>query len=93
MKFRCQHCDKPLTGHAVGGLFANCLPRLALTPPGAPTAMGEDTRATSAGIAQAIGMELPEKTLFTAHGRMTGTRQYMSPELAGINALDVVKKF
>ncbi len=41
------------------------------------------------GIAKAISLELTEKTLFTAHGRMIGTPQYMSPEQAEINALDV----
>ena len=41
------------------------------------------------GIAKAISMDLTDKTLFTAHGRMIGTPQYMSPEQAEINALDV----
>ena len=41
------------------------------------------------GIAKAISMELTDKTIFTAHGRMIGTPQYMSPEQAEINAIDV----
>ena len=41
------------------------------------------------GIAKAIGMELTEKTVFTRLGRMLGTPQYMSPEQAELNALDV----
>ena len=36
---RCQRCDAPLTGQAVGGLCANCLLKLALELPAEPTAM------------------------------------------------------
>ena len=41
------------------------------------------------GIAKAISMELSEKTMFTRLGQMMGTPQYMSPEQAELNALDV----
>ncbi len=41
------------------------------------------------GIAKAITMELTERTLFTCFGKMIGTPQYMSPEQAETNALDV----
>ncbi len=41
------------------------------------------------GIAKAVGTELTGKTIFTQFGRMIGTPQYMSPEQAELNALDV----
>jgi serine/threonine protein kinase len=41
------------------------------------------------GIAKAIGQKLTERTLFTLFGQVIGTFEYMSPEQAGISALDV----
>ncbi|HEV8060093.1 MAG TPA: protein kinase, partial [Gemmataceae bacterium] len=41
------------------------------------------------GIAKATGQQLTEKTLYTAVAQMVGTPQYMSPEQAGLSALDV----
>jgi serine/threonine protein kinase/tetratricopeptide (TPR) repeat protein len=41
------------------------------------------------GIAKAMGQKLTEKTLFTAHGQMIGTPEYMSPEQAEISGLDI----
>src|SRR5205823_3568296 len=41
------------------------------------------------GLAKAISQPLTEHTLFTAHGVMVGTVQYMSPEQAEFNNLDV----
>ena len=50
---------------------------------------GSAVKVIDFGIAKAIGMELTEKTVFTQLGRMIGTPQYMSPEQAELNALDV----
>jgi WD40 repeat protein/serine/threonine protein kinase len=41
------------------------------------------------GIAKATGQRLTDKTLFTEVGAVVGTLQYMSPEQAEVNQLDV----
>ena len=41
------------------------------------------------GISKAIHQRLTEQTLFTAHGHIVGTFEYMSPEQATRNQLDV----
>ncbi|HZZ77738.1 MAG TPA: tetratricopeptide repeat protein [Gemmataceae bacterium] len=41
------------------------------------------------GVAKAMGQQLTERTLFTGFGGIVGTLEYMSPEQAEFNALDV----
>jgi serine/threonine protein kinase len=41
------------------------------------------------GVAKAVGSQLTEQTLFTKFGQIIGTLEYMSPEQAKFNALDV----
>jgi serine/threonine protein kinase len=41
------------------------------------------------GVAKAIGQKLTERTLFTEFGQVVGTLEYMSPEQAKLNALDI----
>ena len=41
------------------------------------------------GVAKATGQQLTEKTLFTQFGQVVGTLEYMSPEQAKFNQLDI----
>jgi serine/threonine protein kinase/tetratricopeptide (TPR) repeat protein len=41
------------------------------------------------GVAKAMGQKLTERTLFTGFGGILGTLEYMSPEQAEFNALDI----
>jgi serine/threonine protein kinase len=41
------------------------------------------------GVAKATGPKLTEQTLFTEFGQVLGTLEYMSPEQAKLNALDI----
>src|SRR5262249_52779978 len=41
------------------------------------------------GVAKATGLKLTERTLSTQAGQLVGTLEYMSPEQASFNALDI----
>jgi serine/threonine protein kinase/Flp pilus assembly protein TadD len=41
------------------------------------------------GVAKATGPKLTERTMFTEFGQVVGTLEYMSPEQAKLNALDI----
>src|SRR5207253_9510098 len=41
------------------------------------------------GVAKATGQQLTERTMFTQYGQLVGTLEYMSPEQASFNALDI----
>ena len=41
------------------------------------------------GVAKAVDQHLTERTLFTEHGQIVGTLEYMSPEQAEVNGLDL----
>ena len=41
------------------------------------------------GVAKATGQQLADGTMFTGFGAVVGTAEYMSPEQAGFNQLDV----
>jgi serine/threonine protein kinase len=41
------------------------------------------------GVAKAVGQKLTERTLFTGFGALVGTLEYMSPEQAELNQLDI----
>src|SRR6202521_317818 len=46
-------------------------------------------KAIGFGVAKATGRRLTDKTLFTAFGAVVGTLEYMSPEQAEVNQLDI----
>ena len=41
------------------------------------------------GVAKAVGQQLTESTMFTEFGQILGTIEYMSPEQAKLNQLDI----
>ena len=41
------------------------------------------------GVAKAIEQRLTERTMFTEHGQVMGTLEYMSPEQAELSQLDI----
>ena len=41
------------------------------------------------GVAKATSQQLTEKTMFTQFGQIVGTLEYMSPEQAKLNQLDI----
>ena len=41
------------------------------------------------GVAKATGQKLTERTMFTEFGQIVGTLEYMSPEQAELNQLDI----
>ena len=41
------------------------------------------------GVAKAVNQPLTDKTMFTAYGQVVGTLEYMSPEQAKVNQLDI----
>src|SRR5207248_950669 len=46
-------------------------------------------KVTDFGVAKAVGTQLTERTLHTSFGAVVGTVEYMSPEQASFNQLDV----
>ena len=47
------------------------------------------TKVIDFGVAKAVGQELTERTMFTQFGQIVGTIEYMSPEQAKLNQLDI----
>jgi serine/threonine protein kinase len=50
---------------------------------------GPTVKVIDFGVAKAVSQTLTDKTLFTEHGQILGTPEYMSPEQAEMGALDI----
>jgi serine/threonine protein kinase len=53
------------------------------------TGSGPVVKVIDFGVAKAVSHNLTDKTLFTEHGQIVGTPEYMSPEQAEMGALDI----
>lgn len=58
-------------------------------PDGASPASGMLVKVIDFGVAKAISHTLTDKTIFTEHGVIIGTPEYMSPEQAEMGAVDI----
>ncbi len=81
-----QACDALQHAHQKGIIHRDVKPSNVLV-------CQENERATvkviDFGVAKATGQKLTERTLYTQHGILLGTPEYMSPEQAGATTLDV----
>ncbi|MBX3417026.1 MAG: serine/threonine protein kinase [Pirellulaceae bacterium] len=79
-------CDGIQHAHQKGIIHRDLKPTNILVTEydGAPAA-----RIIDFGVAKALGKKLTEQTLFTDFASVIGTLEYMSPEQAGLNQLDV----
>jgi tetratricopeptide (TPR) repeat protein len=81
-----QVCDAVQHAHRKGIIHRDLKPSniLIMLNEGAPLAKVIDF-----GVAKAVDHRLTERTLFTEHGQLIGTPEYMSPEQATMSGLDI----
>jgi serine/threonine protein kinase/tetratricopeptide (TPR) repeat protein len=83
-----QVCQAVQHAHQKGVIHRDLKPTnvlVTLYDPGAPGV----PKVIDFGVAKATGGRLTERTMFTGYGQIVGTLEYMSPEQACLNALDV----
>jgi serine/threonine protein kinase/tetratricopeptide (TPR) repeat protein len=64
-------------------------PHPTLSPSGGEGRVRGAIKVIDFGIAKALAAKLTERTLYTTHGEMIGTPEYMSPEQAEVSELDI----
>ena len=86
LKLFVQVCDAIQHAHQKGIIHRDIKPSnvLVASQDGSPV-----MKVIDFGVAKAMGQPLTERTLFTQHGTLIGTSEYMSPEQAGRTPLDV----
>ena len=83
-----QACEGVEHAHQKGIIHRDLKPTNILVTPQEPGGPGV-VKVIDFGLAKAISMRLTEKTLVTETGQLMGTPEFMSPEQADLNSVDI----
>lgn len=86
LKLFTQVCDAVQHAHMKGVIHRDIKPSNVLVVDGEN---GPVVKVIDFGVAKAVSMEWSRETLFTRHGHLVGTPEYMSPEQADLGATDI----
>jgi serine/threonine protein kinase/WD40 repeat protein len=85
-------CEAVQHAHMKGIIHRDIKPSnvmVAFMEAGGEAARGVQVKVIDFGVAKAICHTLTDKTIFTEHGQIIGTPEYMSPEQAEMGAVDI----